>query len=214
MNPNAPYQPAIWYSCAWRSPGVGRLVTYPRTREAIGHSRDYASGRGWPVPALPDHIARAHVGANIAPKWHAPFGDVAVVSLGILILSPKLAEVLGRFDLGATRLHPLELRQEASTKVIDQRVWLNVAETKACLVPDTSFGLLPIKDPHPEMPHQWRLGRAVPRLAVRETAAEGVDLWMDPLVGKILFFSDRLATALRDEGFDLFDFQRCRIVAA
>jgi hypothetical protein len=78
-----------------------------------------------------------------------------------------------------------------------------VAETKPCFVPEESENVKRFvqwgeTEPRPGAPWVSVYSRDLP--AVRATAAQGVDLWGEPVLDERLFFSDRLKQAIDAAG--------------
>ncbi|MEM8790861.1 MAG: hypothetical protein AAGE80_04530 [Pseudomonadota bacterium] len=105
--------------------------------------------------------------------------------------------MLEEYDLGATQLFDINLYRNPTLPLKDNPYAIvNCLEAKECLVPDQS----PVRAVRGT--EYWRCSPPnLPNLTVRESASEGVDLWYDPLVRKQIFFSDRLARRLIEEGF-------------
>ncbi|MEM9045568.1 MAG: DUF1629 domain-containing protein [Pseudomonadota bacterium] len=113
------------------------------------------------------------------------------------VLCGKARKVLEEFDLGENQLFNVNMHDRPEQPLKDNPyAILNVLEAKDCLVPEQSTLR---KIGRTEKWHCWP--PELPNLVVRESAAEGVDLWYDPIFPRNVFFSGRLARRLISEGF-------------
>lgn len=122
-----------------------------------------------------------------------------------LVVSPKLRDVLVRFDLGATRLIEVPVFKSNGKTPADYppHYVLHVTETKSTLIPEASKDVEQALKPgqvegYPD--GLWRDSNLYDQLAVHAAAADGVDLWADPILQRRLFFSDRLKRAIEEAG--------------
>ncbi|HWE18248.1 MAG TPA: hypothetical protein VG758_13870 [Hyphomicrobiaceae bacterium] len=130
---------------------------------------------------------------------------------GVWVVSAAFTDVLRRFQLGRTVLHPTRLFQyDRKTPVEGDYFCLGFGETKDVFLPQDS--------PRATKPYSkrdlWKLS-VNPKdddLAVRVTALEDADLWMDPKVWKAFFLSDRLVQALKSAKLTRrLGLRRCRV---
>lgn len=126
-----------------------------------------------------------------------------MITDGIVVISPKLRDVLSQFDLGSTGLFEVPIYQSDKTTLsaYPPHYILHVSEAKDCFVPEASEGVRRFvgwgkTEPLPGAPWVPKAGRDL--LAVRASAAAGADLWVDPKLWDRLFFSARLKRAIDD----------------
>lgn len=128
---------------------------------------------------------------------------------GFWIFSDQLAATISTADLGGAKFLPIAaLMADRETPLPGRYSILNFGAVKSAVLLDEST--LPTG-----------FSRAVPRasygiadngLVLSASALEGPDIWSDPGMSGGFFVSDRLAEALRRDGFfDWFDFRSCRI---
>ncbi|WP_129140048.1 imm11 family protein [Modicisalibacter coralii] len=133
---------------------------------------------------------------------------------GVWVVSQRFAEVLRRFELGKTTLHPVRLFQHDRTTPFDGEYFcLAFGETKDTFVPEES----PEAGQSPLMSKDiWKpsLGREEYGLALCRKSLQGVDLWMEKKMMNVFFLSDRLYQALNAEKLakPLAPY-RCRVVS-
>jgi len=134
---------------------------------------------------------------------------------GFWCVSAACAEVLLRFDLGKGGIYPVKLLQhDRVTPIEGEYFCLNFGAHKTAFLRELTTGGLYI--PQHQGSVVW-LSSPVDdfSIAVSENALEGPDLWMDPGLGKAIFFSDRLVGALKAANMSRrFRFRKCRIVEA
>ncbi len=138
---------------------------------------------------------------------------------GFWIVSSQCAEILRQFDLGRTSLYPTKVCQhDRKTPVEGHYSCINFGEIKNDFEPEASPRAKPFaasKDL--TRVSIWKLPLA-PKdgdIAVKQSAREGVDLWIDPKVRKAFFLSDRLVKALKQAGLTrYFGLLKCRVVEA
>jgi hypothetical protein len=111
------------------------------------------------------------------------------------VISERFRDFLLRFDIGDTRFVPIDIYQsDGVTKRAETYFILNIVSQKECLVPEETHinYATKIKDGF------WLATpmRKDYQLAVRASAREGADLWVDPRLRGDLFFSDGLCSAL------------------
>ena len=120
--------------------------------------------------------------------------------------------VLRHFNLGRTALCPTRLFQHNRTTPVEGDYFcLGFGETKGVFVPH--------KSPRARKPYAkreiWKLS-VNPHdddVAVTAKALDGVDLWMDPMVWKAFFLSDRLVKALKSAKLTRrMGLRRCRVI--
>ena len=200
--------PRIWYSRLPQTTdfSVGLDFCLPRndvqTRLAVNIMYD----RHQPIPAgdAPRYLVLERQNgreARIRPGCR----DAFKITDGLIVISPKLRDVLVRFDLGGTQLFEVPiLKSDGETASgLPSHFILNVVEAKDCFVPEASENVERLvrwgaTEPEPGAP--WKAKARTCRIAVRASAAEGSDLWFAPdLLGR-LFLSDRLRQAIDAAG--------------
>lgn len=125
----------------------------------------------------------------------------------LMIISPKLRDVMVQFDLGSSQLIEVPIYKSEKRKDPSRyppHYVLHVTEKKSAFVPEASEYVKPI-GPYAVTPQHpdalWKRdirGEDVP--ALRATAANGADMWGDTKYKRCIFFSDRLKCALDDAG--------------
>jgi hypothetical protein len=127
------------------------------------------------------------------------------------IVSDEVKQVMQQFDLGQTSFYPTTLyKHDRKTPVEGSYYCINFGETKTCCMPEESqrtkkFDAL-----------FWTIKQFAEDgdVAVNASALQGVDLWVDTRIRKSLFFSDRLARALKAAKLTrTFGLRKCRVVA-
>ena len=118
-----------------------------------------------------------------------------------LVVSGDLAALLGRFDLGASKMHPVQLlHRDRTTPYAGAHHVLELREAKEAFEPTRSARWRP-----PRAEGQAHLGGmpGAPKdgdIAVNPAALQGADLWRDPRLLRSLFLSDRLRAAMHEAG--------------
>lgn len=117
---------------------------------------------------------------------------------GLLTISEAFAEVLRDFDLGQTRLHPVELlHSNRSVPFPGHYYFLNIAEVRRYFSPEfsTRFEAMP----NSATSYIGSVGNELQDddVTLVPAARNGPDLWIDDTLLSHFFCSDRLAQALR-----------------
>ncbi|MDQ7735328.1 hypothetical protein QT231_21725 [Halomonas sp. SpR1] len=133
---------------------------------------------------------------------------------GFWVVSSRFAEVLRRFELGQTELHPVKLFQhDRKTPFEGEYFVLAFGETKDTFVPEESPEARQAPFTKGDI---WKpsLGRENDGLALSNESLQGVDLWMEKRMRKVFFLSDRLLEALKAEKLSQkLRPYRCRVVS-
>ncbi|WP_029031116.1 imm11 family protein [Salinarimonas rosea] len=126
-------------------------------------------------------------------------------------VSSRFADVLRDFDLGGGGLYPVRLQQyDRETPVEGSYFGLDLGSQKRCISEARSRLQILGAGVPPAVPADHHDDD----IAVTEDALLGADLWTDPGLFKCLFFSDRLATALKRQKLAArLKLKRCRIVS-
>jgi len=133
---------------------------------------------------------------------------------GFLTVSEAFAEVLRDFDLGQTRLYPVDLfRSDRKDPFPGRYYFLNITEVHRYFSPELSARFRSV--PNPATTYIATVGNDVQDddVTVIPAALSGPDLWIDDTLRSHFFCSDRLAHALRAanvaSNLPLF---RCRVL--
>jgi len=114
-------------------------------------------------------------------------------------LSGAFADVLRQFNLGQTRLYPVQVFQfDRKTPVEGEYFTLAFGETKDTLLPEVSR----LRRPSYSSPDalEWKLiigGYKDGDVVLAPAALDGVDLWMESKLRSAFLLSDALVTALK-----------------
>lgn len=134
------------------------------------------------------------------------------------IISPQVAEVMRRFDLGQCRFFPIELFKFDRKSKVGDYFCVNYGNAKDAFLPEESRNFR-INSGFTELE-----GRTVydifgvkrDDIALSPCALEGPDFWVDPKLNglhAISFVSDRLAQALKEAGVTgTFPLRRVRVL--
>jgi hypothetical protein len=148
---------------------------------------------GWPLrdDEVPTKLV-AHKSFNASAM-----GDVHLMEFH-LVLSDRLAQVIKRFDLGATRVVQVPIIDVNGQEI--HGIWhhCHVAERKDTLVPLKADGFKTINRPR-GLSSGWP-DTSPGAIAAEPSAEQGVDLWRDPMWNFGMFASQRLVEALAAEG--------------
>jgi hypothetical protein len=197
--------PRIWFSRIAQTTDVHVRLdgVWPgkdaKFRVACKHA--YKRWEAWPDDCTPTRLSFMEKSGKIP----ASYRDAFKIANGFIVISRKFRDVLAGFELGKTRLIELPVYQSDGETPSDTppHYILNVAETKPCFVPEESENVKRFvqwgeTEPRPGAPWVSVYSRDLP--AVRATAAQGVDLWGEPVLDERLFFSDRLKQAIDAAG--------------
>lgn len=135
---------------------------------------------------------------------------------GFLTVSETFAEVLRGFDLGRTRLHPVEfLHSDQKEPFTGRYYFLNIAEVHRYFSPEHSARFEPL--PNSATSYIASVGNTVEDddISVVPAALHGPDLWIDDTLLTHFFCSDLLVRALRAAKLaSQLPLYRCRVLAA
>ena len=126
--------------------------------------------------------------------------DIFTITGGLIVISERFADLLRGFELGQTRLFEVPLfERDQKTPRPGRWFILHIAAKKSAFVPEASSG---VKEKDHAPPGLWEPDRLVKTdvVAVRASAAEGEDLWVDTHYSWRIFFSDRLRQAIKEAG--------------
>ena len=103
------------------------------------------SEKGQPLPRerFPEYLETTRTATKgDAHKWKLPNKLPNYVKWKCPVISGDIAEILLKYDLGASNLYPIELRRADKNISYNQEFFvLNVGVAKASIVPDLSRGL-------------------------------------------------------------------------
>ncbi|KQW79109.1 hypothetical protein ASC89_12470 [Devosia sp. Root413D1] len=117
---------------------------------------------------------------------------------GFLTVSEEFAEVLSGFDLGQTRLYPVELLHSNRREAFPGRYYfLNIAEVHRYFSPEHSARFERIPNPATTYVATIEAEAQDDDVTVIPAALNGPDLWIDDTFRSHFFCSDRLAQTLR-----------------
>lgn len=135
-------------------------------------------------------------------------------------ISPQLAEIFRKFNLGPSWIYPAQLYLHDRKTPVDHALSIFAGWKKLeLLVPDQSTGLRGMefraRRPNPPPPDVW----GVPidpkdgDIAITARDLDGLDIWYDKSLRGSLFFSDPLKRALCDGGYArLFNFYQTNVI--
>ncbi len=135
---------------------------------------------------------------DLSKDYRAKTPDWVMISGGIHVISEKFRDLLASFDLGANEVFEVPL-YEFDQKTLRPGRWFifHLCETKDTLVPEQSDGL----EQRGGIVGNFRSALAQKDvLAVKASAAEGADIWLDLHILGRIFLSDRLKSALKPAG--------------
>lgn len=144
-----------------------------------------------------------------AKKRDYTFKDFFVAN-GLLVVSERLARLLGQFSLGNGSLFEVPLfEKDKSTPIEGKYFFLNIGNSKDAFLPDQST-------------HIEKLGgidlwtirsyQEAGNLAFSSTALSGPDIWADPRCMSVFFISERLNSEVRAKGLRGVETVECRTV--
>lgn len=138
--------------------------------------------------------------------------DAFIGAGGLIVVSGAMYDILQGFNLGATRLQQIPLRQHDQRTPVEGRwYFLHIRENRNCLIAEESTGVEATRSAD-----RWRVNsEAKYHLTVEPTAAADLDLWYDSRARSVLFFSDRLKEAIERAGLSFKsgnDFRACKVV--
>jgi hypothetical protein len=193
--------PKIWNTTFPDETGNGRNIDFHlpdnrlEHRVALGTAAKYPDGKPLSPGLVPDYIFFSL--KDLREDYRAKTPDWFRVMGGVHVVSEKFRNFLTGFDLGATQFFEVPLYEfDQKTRRPGRWFVFNIRETKDTLVAEQSTGL----KQRGMTVGLWRSHVGEDVLAVRASAAKGVDLWIDlHMLGRI-FLSDRLKSSLKGAG--------------
>ena len=133
---------------------------------------------------------------------------------GYCIVSTELADALRQFDLGEGSLRPVEVLQyDRETRVPGRYECLSFGARKETFLPERTLRCTR----HYEGQDIWGVSANLQddEIALRETALQGPDLWMEtPRLPRVFFLSDPLVRAIKAAKLSRrLGLRRCRVLA-
>ena len=131
--------------------------------------------------------------------------DAFKIKDGLLVISKGFRDVLMQFDMEGVQFFEVPIHADENGTLTDlpNHYVLNVYGAKNALIPELSENIEHPWIASPETPLRtdvWTPGALADVVALSETAANGPDLWRDPLYINTLFFSDRLKKEIDASG--------------
>jgi hypothetical protein len=176
-------------------PGLGKVVPfhledYPQQFRMHEHDDGRNASTDLTFPTLPDFF-----------------------NLGVLCVAKKYADVMSRYNLGKSQFFPITVfRHDGETRYDGEYFGIYFGETKAAVSYPESSGLKIFNS----MVGPLFDIRIVPehgQFAVRASALDELDMWIDPQCYSVFFISGRLMQALDDVGLTpAFHFKTCRMI--
>lgn len=139
-----------------------------------------------------------------------------IITNGYLIITEKLYDIISQFNLGKTHfsqvyIYDIETKEQLSDIPY---YFVNIAEKFEFLDVENSQQIS-VNQYFPQQRKRWIDEPKDDDIILLESAKNiEIDLWHDPLLNKSLFFSDRLAKALLDNGFTQEELGLIRCVIA
>ncbi|MEO0623282.1 MAG: DUF1629 domain-containing protein [Pseudomonadota bacterium] len=191
--------PKIWYSRILQSTDVSVDLKnhFSSKEDVLPYIRKFRLFEPVPLEKSPKSIYYAKSRVRIPDRYRHAFK----IWNGLLVISPKLRDVLIQFHLGKTALFEVPILQADGETPSDYppHYILHVAETRDCFVPEASENVRQMMrhdetEPKPDAP--WVSDARTDQLAVRASARVGIDLWAHAKLRERIFFSDRLKQAI------------------
>lgn len=191
-------EPCVWVSDAQIEPGLGFGFTCQLAEDdndlLVARIRAFKRGEALEPADLPPAM---WISPRFAEDDRRKLPHLFSAG-GYFTVSEPFAEVLRGFDLGRTRLHPVELLHlDRETPFPGRYYFLNIAEVHRHFSPELSARWEPYKDPKTSYLGSPPLPQKDDDLTVAPAALDGPAIWLDDTIGRSLFFSDPLVRALR-----------------
>ncbi|MET1412188.1 hypothetical protein ABVF61_07980 [Roseibium sp. HPY-6] len=194
----------VWTSEAWGRTNYLKFISYDDEPHSAEMCRKFKRG----AQIDPDWFPRKVYLENLGVK------PTEIFSIrGFLVLvSERFVELLGNFDLGSNQLVETALYESARQSKLPMRFFVfNIVEKKTdCFVPNESKG--PFDNIGGDF--FWTAPNGYDGIAVRESAViDGVDVWMDPILGQTPFFSGPLGDAIKKGKFGRTGLKPCVVLS-
>ena len=172
----------------------------------VSDAFNYPDGKPLPASLVPVCIFSQVSGDPLKAR------DWVRITGGLYFISERFRNVLVDFDLGTSQIIEVPLVDRQGVQQPGRWYLFHISETKSCLVPEKSTGIKKreiggaqwVPDPSTEE-----------LLAVGAASSDGADLWIDLLMARRIFLSDRLKSALKAAGIRSpgMTLHRCRVVS-
>lgn len=136
------------------------------------------------------------------------------ISGGFWFVSMEIVDTLRQFNMGEGAFYPVKVFQhDQKTPVEGTYFCWNFGNTKEAVLLEKTIGAC--KSPYPDGDQRRSFTGILNDndIAIRATAVDGPDIWLDPQFRQVFFFSDQLVQALKEMKIaSIFRFKKCRIV--
>ena len=201
----------VWQTNALRDPHLNpnRMLSFDRigtSRDAIDTTWDVLAGRTVQTARLPACLFMTD------PKYDQEFLP-DFFHMAFPCVSERLAELLQEFDLSRTKFLPIDIQQSDQKTIRPDKFYImNIVSQKSCWVREESHKLS--ASWIAEELWSFKTSPSDGMIAVRASAAEGTDLWVDPVLQGAMFVSDRLYQAWKATTMmpPMMEFYRCKLV--
>lgn len=198
------------------------LDIFDQVRAYVSGDTAGPSSRLFPAAALNfqgDVVPPIVIPKSVRPQ-NAKVGALREVNLLVdrfLLVGPKVAAILSKFDLGAGALHPVTVLDHHGTVVSENSYFFwNFGNKRNCFLPEESTGLR--KSTHERQQNENAVYfmpavTADDSIALSRACLSGPDVWREKHLERGTFLSDRLVQALRSNKLEKwFRPVSCRIV--
>jgi hypothetical protein len=199
MNRNA----KIWCSNFLYDSGVVKSIDFSGLeikQKSLWHER-YQAGERLDPSEFPDKL-KAEQSYPDLPKIFKIVGRV-------IVLRESVKTLLEQFELGASQFHSVRIQDPWGFEEYPGPFFiLNIAELCSLFAPEHSAR---VHRRFPHVPWSVKLATSEPlEIAVRNEPPQGLDLWLDPSLGHVIFLSGALAMAIRKEKIANFKLFPCK----
>jgi hypothetical protein len=170
----------------------------------------YPNGKPLPAELVPEYLFFAY--RDSKEDYKAKLPDLMKITNGLLVMSEKLRDLLGGFDMGTSLIHEVPLYEyNQKTRRTGRWFILHITANKKTVIPEMSKNV----EETFLGSGRWKAARENDVLAVRASAAEGSDLWIDANFRGRIFLSDRLKSALKPAGIRVLKLplRPCTVIA-
>ncbi|WP_412554170.1 imm11 family protein [Shimia sp. MIT1388] len=201
----------VWDSCFLSDPEAGVYVSFHlpgpdgeacSLEQTVDLAQRYRHVSPGNIPNSPQDIRVEEYPDYMYPTYREGVSpdqmrDVFKGKNGLVVISGAMFDLLQKFNLGATRLKAIPLREIDQATPVDGRwYFVHFRENRNCLVPEKSTGVEPTHNDH-----RWRIETDEKyRLCVDPSSAGDLDLWRDSRATDVVFLTDRLKEAIEEAG--------------
>lgn len=178
----------------------------------------YPDGKPLPPDLVPEYLFFAYPDDVFAKykdptkDYKAKTPDLVMITNGLLVISEKFRDLLSGFDMGTTLIHEVPLYEnDQKTRRPGRWFILHITANKKTVIPELSENV----EETVKGSGKWKAARENDVLAVRASAADGADLWIDAHFRGRIFLSDRLKSALKPAGIRVLKLplRPCTVIA-